>query len=121
MKRFMMKRMMPMMGNLTMEEKMQIMKKMMPEMMKDMSMKDRMEMMRTMMPEMMKNVKKEEMGEMMDAMMPVMMERMEEKGIRMTEMMQMMCPKCISVATAKATGEEKEELKSKMQGYFSRI
>jgi hypothetical protein len=46
---------------------------------------------------------------------------MQEKGINMFEMMRMMCPKCVSVATSQASNEDKEKLKSDMTEIFSRI
>jgi len=41
----------------------------------------------------------EQMDVMMDKMMPTMMEMMQNSDINMFEMMKMMCPKCLSVAT----------------------
>jgi hypothetical protein len=49
------------------------------------------------------------------------MDQMQEKGINIFEMMQKMCPKCVSVATSQASNEEKEKLKTDMQEVFSKI
>jgi hypothetical protein len=54
-------------------------------------------------------------------MMPMMMNVMEQKGIDMFQMMEMMCPKCISVATAKASDEAKDKLKQKMTNVFAEL
>jgi hypothetical protein len=58
---------------------------------------------------------------MMDTMMPTMMNTMQQKGIDIFQMMKMMCPKCVSVATAKASEKDKNELKSTMLNVFSNI
>jgi hypothetical protein len=74
-----------------------------------------------MMPMMMKDMDISQMENMMDTMMPTMMNQMQEKGINMFDMMRMMCPKCVSVATSHATDKEKEKLKSDMNEIFSKI
>jgi hypothetical protein len=61
------------------------------------------------------------MDEMMNTMMPMMMDMMEQKGIDMFEMMKKMCPKCLSVATSRASGEEKARLKSQMTDFVDKI
>ena len=77
--------------------------------------------MQTMMPTMMKDMDMSQMDNMMDTLMPTMMNQMQEKGINMFEMMRMMCPKCVSVATSQASDEDKEKLKSDMTEVFSNI
>jgi hypothetical protein len=118
----MMDKMMPhMMSNLTFEEKMKMMQKMMPLMMEDLTMENKMTMMQIMMPLMMKDIEMSQMDNMMDTMMPTMMNQMLEKGINMFDMMRMMCPKCVSLATSQASDEDKQKLKSDMTEIFSKI
>jgi hypothetical protein len=118
----MMDKMMPhMMANLTFEEKLKLMEKMMPLMMDDFTFEQKMQMMMKMMPMMMKDIDMGKMDGMMDIMMPTMMNMMQEKGIDMFQMMKMMCPKCVSVATSNASEGDKKELKSKMLEVFSTI
>ncbi len=116
---------MPMMGGtmekMKFEEKEKMMEQMMPYMMANMTFQEKMKMMSKMMPEMMKDIDMNQMDKLMDNMMPMMMNMMEEKGINMFEMMRMMCPKCIAVATEKASEEEKENLKSQMTEAFANI
>ena len=98
----MMEEMMPrMMANLTFEEKMQLMGKMMPTMMADMDMS--------------------QMDGMMDTMMPTMMSAMQDKGMDMFAMMGMMCPKCISVASAQTSSEDKAKLKEQMSSALAAL
>ena len=118
----MMDKMMPhMMANLTFEEKLKLMEKMMPLMMDDFTFEQKMQMMMKMMPMMMKDIDMGQMDGMMDTMMPTMMNMMQEKGIDMFKMMQMMCPKCFSVATAQATSEDKEKLKNQMSEVLTKL
>ncbi len=118
----MMDKMMPhMMSNLTFEEKLKLMEKMMPLMMADFTFEQKMQMMMKMMPMMMKDIDMGQMDGMMDTMMPTMMNMMQEKGIDMFQMMKMMCPKCLSVATSNASEDDKKELKSQMSKVFSTI
>ena len=125
MMKFMMQKMMPMMSG-TIEkmefgEKEKMMDTMMPHMMANMSFEEKMKMMQKMMPLMMQDVDMNQMGKMMDTMIPMMMDMMQHKGIDMFQMMKMMCPKCVSVATSKASEDEKSELKSQMLKVFSNI
>ena len=46
---------------------------------------------------------------------------MQEKGIEMFQMMKMMCPKCLSVATSKVSEDDKTLLKSQMSEVFANI
>ena len=62
-----------------------------------------------------------QMDKMMDTMMPMMMNMMQEKGIAPLEMMKKMCPKCISVASAWISEEEKTQLKSHMSEVFASL
>ena len=118
----MMDRMMPhMMASLTFEEKLKLMEKMMPPMMDDFTFEQKMQMMMKMMPMMMKDIDMGQMDGMMDTMMPTMMNMMQEKGIDMFQMMKMMCPKCLSVATSNASEDDKKVLKSQMSEVFSTI
>jgi hypothetical protein len=81
-------------------------------------------MMKKMMPMMSGSIEKMDYVEkenMMDTMMPTMMNMMQQKGIDMFQMMKMMCPKCMSVATSNASEEEKSDLKSYMSKVFSNI
>jgi hypothetical protein len=81
-------------------------------------------MMKKMMPMMSGTIEKMEFTEkekMMDTMMPTMMNQMQEKGINMFEMMRMMCPKCVSVATSQASEADKQKLKTDMIEVFSKI
>jgi hypothetical protein len=71
--------------------------------------------------EMKKFLMQKMMDKMMQKMMPPMMNQMQEKGINMFEMMRMMCPKCVSVATSQASDEDKDKLKSDMTEVFSKI
>jgi hypothetical protein len=117
--------MMPMMSG-TIEkmefgEKEKMMDQMMPHMMTNLSFEDKMELMRKMMPTMMQDIDRDQMDGMMDTMMPTMMNMMQQKGIDMFEMMKMMCPKCVAVATSNASEEEKTKLKSDMREIFSNI
>lgn len=125
MKKFMMRRMMPMMSGtiekMEFSEKEKMMDTMMPHMMTNLSMEDKMAMMQKMMPLMMKDMDVSQMEKMMDTMMPTMMNQMQEKGINIFDMMRMMCPKCVSVATSQASEEDKEKLKSDMTEVFSTI
>ena len=123
--KFMMQKMMPMMSG-TMEkmdfiEKEKMMDTMMPHMMANMSFEEKMQMMSKMMPLMMKDVDMDQMNTMMDTMMPTMMNMMQQKGIEMFEMMKMMCPKCLSVATSNASEDDKNILKSHMSEVFENI
>jgi hypothetical protein len=97
------------------------MNKMMPHMMSNLTMDEKKNMMQTMMPMMMKDMDKSQMENMMDTMMPTMMNQMLEKGINMLEMMRIMCPKCVTVATSQASDEDKKTLKSEMTEVFSKI
>ncbi len=121
----MMQRMMPMMSGtiekMDFDEKEKMMNSMMPHMLANMSFEEKMQMMSSMMPLMMEDIKMDQMDKMMDAMMPMMLKMMEQKGIDMFQMMEMMCPKCLSVATAKASEEAKNELKSKMFDVFAEL
>ena len=58
---------------------------------------------------------------MMQKMMPTMMNMMQDKGIDMFAMMGMMCPKCVSVASAEASSEEKAKLKEQMSSVFAEL
>jgi hypothetical protein len=125
MMKVMMRRMMPMMSG-TIEkmkypEKEEMMDKMMPHMMANLSFEEKMQMMQKMMPRMMQDIEPDQMGQMMDTMMPMMMNVMKEKGITGLDMMRRMCPKCISVATEKASEEDKGKLKSEMSEVFSKL
>ena len=125
MMKFMMRTMMPMMSG-TIEkmefgEKEKMMDQMMPRMMASLSFEEKMELMRKMMPVMMQDIDRDQMDGMMDTMMPTMMNMMQQKGIDMFEMMKMMCPRCLSVATSDASEEEKIKLKSEMTEIFSNI
>jgi hypothetical protein len=121
----MMKKMMPMVSgtieNMDFVEKEKMMDTMMPHMMAKMSFEEKMQMMRKMMPLMMQDIDMSQMDRMMDTMMPTMMNMMQEKGIERFQMMKMMCPKCVSVATSNASEEEKNELKSYMSEVFQNI
>jgi hypothetical protein len=123
--KFMMKKMMPMMSGtiekMEYEEKEEMMDQMMPHMLANMTFEEKMKMMSKMMPFMMEDIDPSQMSKMMDTMMPMMMGVMEKKGIKMMDMMQMMCPKCISVATSNASGNEKKKLKEQMTRSFSSI
>ena len=114
-----MKRMMPMMNgtieNMSFQEKEEMMVRMMPRMMSNLSFEEKMRLMSKMMPMMMADVEQGEMEEMMDTMMPMMMDTMKEKGVEVVEMMQLMCPKCLSVVSSGASEEEKTKLKEEMQ------
>ena len=70
---------------------------------------------------MMSDIEMEQMYGMMDTMMPTMMNMMEQKGIDVLQMMEMMCPKCYSVATAKASDEAKDKLKQNMTNVFAEL
>ena len=123
--KFMMQKMMPMMSG-TIEkmdfvEKEKMMDTMMPHMMANMSFEEKMQMMRKMMPLMMQDVDMNQMDKMMDTMMPTMMNMMQQKGIDMFQMMEMMCPKCVSVATSNASEDDKNKLKLQMSKVFSNI
>jgi hypothetical protein len=81
-------------------------------------------MMQKMMPMMSGTIEKMDLVEkekMMDTMMPHMMNMMQKKGIEMLQMMKMMCPKCLSVATSKASEGDKLVLKSQMSEVFDNI
>ena len=125
MKKFMMNRMMPMMGGtiekMEFEDKERMMEQMMPRMMGSMTLEEKMQMMRKMMPMMMVDVDINEMEEMMDTMMPTMMKVMEEKGIKPTEMMKSMCPKCVNIATQNISDTEKKALKVEMSKLYDDI
>ena len=123
--KFMMQKMMPMMSG-TMEkmdfiEKEKMMDTMMPHMMANMSFEEKMQMMSKMMPLMMEDIDMDQMDKMMDTMMPTMMNMMQQKGIEMFQMMKMMCPKCLSVATSNASEDDKNILKSHMSEVFENI
>ena len=81
-------------------------------------------MMQKMMPMMSGTIGKMDFVEkekMMDTMMPTMMNMMHKKGIEMLQMMKMMCPKCLSVATSKASEDDKVVFKSQMSEVFANI
>ena len=123
--KFMMQKMMPMMSG-TMKkmdfvEKEKMMDTMMPHMMANMSFEEKMQMMSKMMPVMMEDIDMTQMDTMMDTMMPTMMNMMQQKGIEMFQMMQMMCPKCLSVATSEASDSDKDALKAQMSEVFANI
>lgn len=125
MMKMMMQKMMPMMSGtiekMDFTEKEKMMDSMMPHMLANMSFEEKMQMMSKMMPLMMEDIKMDQMDKMMDSMMPMMMNMMEQKGIDMFQMMETMCPKCLSVATAKASEEDKDKLKSKMSETFAEL
>ena len=125
MMKFMMQKMMPMMSGtiekMDFAEKNKMMDTMMPHMMANMSFEEKMQMMRKMMPLMMQDVDMNQMDEMMDTMMPTMMNMMQQKGIDMFQMMEKMCPKCLSVATSNASEDDKTKLKLQMTKVFSNI
>ncbi len=125
MMKFMMQKMMPMMSGtiekMDFAEKEKMMDTMMPHMMANMSFEEKMEMMRKMMPLMMQDVDMNQMDNMMDTMMPTMMKMMQQQGIDMFQMMKMMCPKCVSVATSNASEDDKNKLKLQMSEVFSNI
>jgi hypothetical protein len=54
-------------------------------------------------------------------MMPAMMNIMQQKNIDIFQMMKMMCPKCVSVATSNASEADKNNLKSEILKVFSNI
>jgi hypothetical protein len=121
----MMQKMMPMMSG-TIEkfeytEKEKMMDQMMPHMLSNMSIEEKMKMMSKMMPLMMRDIDMNDMDKMMDTMMPSMMEMMQQKGIDMFQMMKIMCPKCVSVATSKISEDDKSKLKSQMAEVFANI
>ena len=123
--KFMMQKMMPMMSG-TIEkmdfgEKEKMMDTMMPHMMANMSFDEKMQMMSKMMPVMMEDIDMDQMDTMMDTMMPTMMNTMQQKGIEMFQMMKMMCPKCLSVATSEASEDDKMVFKSQMSEVFANI
>ncbi len=125
MMKFMMGIMMPMMSG-TIEkmeyaEKEKMMDQMMPHMMVNMTFEEKMKLMRKMMPLMMEDIEMNQMDGMMDTMMPTMMNMMEQRGIDMLEMMKIMCPKCLSVATSNASMEDKKQLKSQITEVFADI
>ena len=123
--KFMMQKMMPMMSGsiekMDFTEKENMMDTMMPHMMANMSFEEKMQMMSKMMPMMMEDIDMDQMDKMMDTMMPAMMDSMQQKGIEMFQMMKMMCPKCLSVATSNASENEKKILKSQMSEVFDNI
>ena len=123
--KFMMQRMMPMMSGtiekMDIVEKEKMMDTMMPHMMANMSFEEKMQMMSKMMPLMMEDIDMDQMDKMMDTMMPTMMNMMEQKGIEMFQMMKMMCPKCLSVATSKASADDKDALKVQMSEVFANM
>ena len=125
MKKFMMQKMMPLMSG-TIEkfdyaEKEKMMDQMMPHMLSNMTIEEKMKMMSKMMPLMMQEIDMNDMNKMMDTMMPAMMEMMQQKGIDMFQMMKMMCPKCVSVATSNASEKDKSRLESQMVEVFANI
>jgi hypothetical protein len=77
--------------------------------------------MEKMMPMMMKDIDMDQMDSMMDTMIPTMMNMMREKGIDIFQMMEKMCPKCVSVATSRTTTEDKENLKKQMAEVFEKL
>ena len=118
----MMDSMMPhMMSNMSMDEKLKMMQKMMPVMMKEMTMEDKMTMMQTMMPMMMKDLDLSEMEKMMNTMMPTMMNQVQKNGIQVFDMMRLMCPKCVSIASSDASEADKRQLEKDMKEIFSNI
>jgi hypothetical protein len=121
----MMNRMMPMMSGaiekMEFTEKEKMMVQMMPKMMGSMSLEEKMQMMRKMMPMMMADIDVKEMEKMMDTMMPTMMKVMEEKGIKPSEMMKLMCPKCVNIATQNISDTEKKKLKTEMSKLYDGI
>ena len=125
MMKFMMKKMMPMMSGsiekMDLVEKENMMDTMMPHMMTNMSFEEKMQMMSKMMPLMMEDIDMNQMDKMMDTMMPTMMNTMQQKGIDMFEMMKMICPKCVSVATSNASEDDKNKFKLQMSEVFANI
>jgi hypothetical protein len=125
MMKFMMQKMMPMMsgtiGRFDYAEKEKMMDKMMPHMLSNMTIEEKMKMMSKMMPLMMQNIDMNDMEKMMDTMMPSMIEMMQQKGIDVFQMMNMMCPKCVLVATSNFSEEDKSRLKSQMADVFANI
>jgi hypothetical protein len=76
-------------------------------------------MMQKMMPMMsgtIRNMEFVEKEKMMDTMMPHMMANMSFE-----EKMQMMCPKCLSVATSEVSESDKDALKAQMSEVFANI
>ena len=125
MKKFMMQKMMPMMSGtierMEYDEKEKMMETMMPHMIANMQMEEKMRMMQKMMPMMMKDMDMSQMEKMMDTMMPMMMNQMQEKGIHMFDMMRLMCPKCVNIASSQAADKDKEQLKKDMFEIFSKV
>ncbi len=125
MMKFMMGIMMPMMSGtiekMEFSEKEKMMGQMMPHMIVNLAFEEKMKLMRKMMPLMMQDIDMNQMDGMMDTMMPTMMNMMEQKGFDMFQMMKMMCPKCLSVATSNASREDKDKLKSQISEVFAEI
>lgn len=125
MKIFILRKLTPLMKgtlkNATLEEKTETIAQLLPAVMTNLTFDQKMHLMREIMSLMMKNNSMNQMDEMMDTMMPMMMALMEEKGIDMFRMMEMMCPKCLSAVTSKATEEEKRKLKAQMTRVFSEL
>jgi hypothetical protein len=125
MKKAMMKKMMPLMSGtiekMEFSEKEHMMGTMMPHMMANMSTEEKLQMMQKMMPIMMKDMDMTEMQKMMDTMMPLMMDQMQKKGINMIDMMGIMCPKCVAIATSQASNDEKQKLKAELTELVSNI
>ena len=123
--KFMMQKMMPMMSGtiekMDFAEKEKMMNQMMPHMMVNLTFEEKMQMMRKMMPLMMQDIDMNQMDNMMDTMMPTMMNMMQQKGIDMFQMMKMMCPKCLSVATSHASEDDKNKLKAQMSKIFANM
>jgi hypothetical protein len=120
-----MQKMMPMMSGtiekMDFAEKENMMNQMMPHMMVNLTFEEKMKLMRKMMPLMLQDIDMNQMDKMMDTMMPTMMNMMQQKGIDMFQMIKMMCPKCVSVATSNASEDDKNKLKSQMSKIFANM
>jgi hypothetical protein len=123
MMKFLMRKMMPAMSGtiekMDFPEKETMMDQMMPHMLANLTFEERMALMQKMMPSMMQDIEPSQMEAMMDTMMPLMMNMMEQKGIDVFRMMEMMCPKCVSVATSGASEDERSRLKAQMLRVFA--
>lgn len=121
----MMYRALPMMRStikkMNFHEKIDMMDQMLPLVLTNLNFDQKMEILRRMMPVMVDGIELNQMDQMIGIMLPMLMEAMQEKGLELFEMLEIMCPTCLSAATADASPEEKNRVKEHMGAVFSEI
>lgn len=102
-------------------QKIELMEAMLPYLMSNMTFEDKSKMMTRMMPTVMKGADVETVDRIMDSLMPILVDIMKDAGFNLFELMERMCPKCVSAATSQASTKEKKKLRAQMTKVFEKI